>query len=212
MDENAIKKAYKKLALQLHPDKCKVDGAEDCFKSVSAAYSRLSVASTRRTYDLTGSEGSVSNGEGHAHPFHGVDPNEIFEQFFRQHGGMGGPGMFSFSVGGPGVQGFNFTAGNPFAQFARQQHAPQQPQSLVPEYISSFFQPILSQIPPQYLNIITLVLILILGKIMLGILSRQFHKILMIMILCPSKLRTKIFLALILYDFLICYKLISPLL
>ena len=106
-DDNGIKKAYRKLALLLHPDKCKLDGAEDAFKSVSAAYNCLSTSSSRRTYDVTGSEGnSVSSG---GHDFHGVDPNEIFEQFFRQHremgGGLGGQ-TFHFSAGGPG--GFSF--------------------------------------------------------------------------------------------------------
>lgn len=213
-DETAIKKAYKKLALQLHPDKCKIDDAENCFKSVSAAYSCLSVESTRRNYDLTGNEGPVSNGDG-AHPFHGVDPNEIFEQFFRQHGGMGGmggPGVFSFSVGGPGVQGFNFASGNPFAQFSQQQNFPQQSRSIFPESISTFFRPILSRIPSQYWIIIIMVLVILIGKFLLGILSRQLYKVLLITTLCPAKFRSNFFLVLILYDFLTYYNILISIL
>ena len=36
--ETEIKSAYRKLALQLHPDKCKVPGTEDAFKKVGSAY------------------------------------------------------------------------------------------------------------------------------------------------------------------------------
>lgn len=51
--EREIKIAYRKLALQFHPDKNKDQGAEEQFKSISLAYSTLSDKSTRRDYDLT---------------------------------------------------------------------------------------------------------------------------------------------------------------
>ena len=51
--ERDIKTAYRKLALQYHPDKNKEVGAEDIFKQATAAYAVLSDQTTRRRYDLT---------------------------------------------------------------------------------------------------------------------------------------------------------------
>jgi len=47
-----IKKAYRSLAKQYHPDKNKSPGAEEKFKAIAAAYAVLSDSDKRRTYDL----------------------------------------------------------------------------------------------------------------------------------------------------------------
>lgn len=47
-----IKKAYRSLAKQYHPDKNRSPGAEEKFKAVAAAYAVLSDSDKRRTYDL----------------------------------------------------------------------------------------------------------------------------------------------------------------
>ena len=50
-----IKSAYRKLAVQYHPDKTAGDAElEEKFKEISAAYTVLSDASKRRQYDLLG--------------------------------------------------------------------------------------------------------------------------------------------------------------
>jgi len=75
---NEIKKAYRKLALKLHPDKNPGPDAEKKFKEVSAAYEVLSDDQKRETYDRYGLEG-LKEGRGGA-GFGGAD--DIFSMFF----------------------------------------------------------------------------------------------------------------------------------
>ncbi|XP_055388344.1 dnaJ homolog subfamily B member 1-like [Condylostylus longicornis] len=51
-----VKKAYRKLALQFHPDKAKCPSAEAAFKELSRAYQCLSDPDARRHYDTHGTE------------------------------------------------------------------------------------------------------------------------------------------------------------
>ena len=50
-DEEAVKKQYKKLALLIHPDKNRFNGAEGAFKLVLDAWSLLSDKAKRVVYD-----------------------------------------------------------------------------------------------------------------------------------------------------------------
>jgi len=87
---NEIKKAYRKLALKLHPDKNPGPEAEQKFKEVSAAYEVLSDEQKRETYDRYGLEG-LKEGRGGGG---GFDGNDIFSMFFGGGGGspFGGGG------------------------------------------------------------------------------------------------------------------------
>jgi len=60
-DENAIKKAYRKLAMQLHPDK---GGDEEAFKKLNQAYEVLSDETLRSNYDRFGMAGVTRGGGG----------------------------------------------------------------------------------------------------------------------------------------------------
>lgn len=54
--DSEIKKAYKKLALQLHPDKNKAPGAAEGFKAIGNAVATLTDAKKRKAYDLYGAD------------------------------------------------------------------------------------------------------------------------------------------------------------
>lgn len=60
-----IKKAYRKLAMQYHPDKNKGDKkAETKFKEINGAYEVLSDVKKRKQYDTFGSEDQFSGFSG----------------------------------------------------------------------------------------------------------------------------------------------------
>ncbi len=92
-DETEIKKSFRRLARELHPDVNKHDPhAEDKFKEAAEAYEVLSDAQRRATYDRYGHEGLRSGG--YAPNFEGFGSvADIFEAFFG--GGLGGAGMRS---------------------------------------------------------------------------------------------------------------------
>lgn len=112
--DSELKAAYRKLALQWHPDRNKSPGATEKFKEINEAYEILSNPQKRQTYDQFGSEAFTQGGPqqggpftytyrtyggGGQNPFEGMnfdfggfsDPFEIFEQFFgASYGGMRG--------------------------------------------------------------------------------------------------------------------------
>jgi DnaJ homolog subfamily B member 12 len=54
--DDEIKKAYRKLALKVHPDRNKAPSATEAFKKVGQAYACLSESEKRKHYDMFGKE------------------------------------------------------------------------------------------------------------------------------------------------------------
>lgn len=153
--EAEIRKAYRKLALIMHPDKNGAPGADEAFKMVSKAFQILSDPDKKRIFDQTGADPDSRGGGGGGggpSPFSraaagGMDgaqfagnlsPEDIFNMFFG--GGPGGsPFQAQFGNFGPGVRIHTFGGGNPFQQQfrqARQAHGADEP----PETLSSLLR------------------------------------------------------------------------
>ena len=105
MDKNAsaedIKKAYRKKAIQYHPDKNPGDKeAEEKFKEAAEAYEVLSDPQKRQRYDQYGFAGM--GGAGGFNGGQGMNMEDIFSQFgdLFESWGMGGGGHFSSFFGG----------------------------------------------------------------------------------------------------------------
>ncbi|MDQ7059646.1 MAG: DnaJ C-terminal domain-containing protein [Sulfurimonas sp.] len=113
--ESEIKKAYRKLARQYHPDVNKDAGAEDKFKEINSAYEILSDKEKKRQYDQMGDNmfgGQNFSDFSRSHGSQGQgDLDDILRQMFSGGGGFGGGGN-PFGGGG----------GNPFG--GGQQQAP----------------------------------------------------------------------------------------
>ncbi len=94
-----IKKAYRKVAMQYHPDRNPGDkSAEEKFKEAAEAYEVLSDQEKRAQYDRFGHAGVSGNGRG--------GPNVNMEDIFSQFGDIFGEDVFgSFFGGGSGRRG-----------------------------------------------------------------------------------------------------------
>src|SRR5271156_3646623 len=89
-DEQAIKKAFRRLARELHPDVSDHPDAEVRFREVSEAYEVLSNVETRQLYDRYGHAGLRSGGFQPSHSDFG-SLSDLFSAFFGEDvfGGAG---------------------------------------------------------------------------------------------------------------------------
>jgi len=112
--EEEIKKAYRKLSLQYHPDRNNND--QECvkkFQKIGEAYETLSDKQKRKEYDMTRNNpffyafgsGSGDNDFNHGSMFHNMNNvDDLFSAFFSSNDMGGGfPFMGSFGNMGPGI-------------------------------------------------------------------------------------------------------------
>ena len=104
-----LKKAFRKLAMQLHPDKNPGDKkAEEKFKEINEAYETLSEPEKRQMYDQFGHAGAQGFRPGAGGPFGG---------FGGPGAGAGGFGGFGGGQGGPNPENMQDIFGDIFSDF-----------------------------------------------------------------------------------------------
>lgn len=103
--DDEIKKAYRKLAKQFHPDvNSENKDAEEKFKEINEAYEVLSNSQKKAKYDQFGHDGLNMNG-GSGQGGFGFDVNDIFSSFFgggstqqRRNGPRKGPDIREYAT------------------------------------------------------------------------------------------------------------------
>ncbi|XP_051993281.1 dnaJ homolog subfamily B member 14 [Xyrauchen texanus] len=86
-NDEELKKSYRKLALQFHPDKNQAPGATEAFKKIGNAYTVLSNPDKRKQYDMSKGEESSSHNAHGGFEFHrgfeaDITPEDLFNMFF----------------------------------------------------------------------------------------------------------------------------------
>lgn len=102
--EEEIKKAYRKVAMQFHPDRNPGDKASEAkFKEATEAYEVLREADKRARYDQFGHAGVSGGASQQAGGYDsGFDLADALRAFMRDFGGGGGEGGFEDLFGGGG--------------------------------------------------------------------------------------------------------------
>jgi len=109
--EDDIKKAYRKLAMQWHPDRNpgKEKESNEKFKEINEAYGVLGNPEKRKQYDQFGTVGDISD------IFSSQTTQATFEDLMREFGGAGLGFDFLDNVFGDFLHGRNFS----FRQYGR---------------------------------------------------------------------------------------------
>ena len=97
-NKDQVKDAYRKLAMQFHPDRNKTPEAEEKFKEISEAYAVLSDDEKKRQYDTLGHSGfdqrytreDIFRGADFDSVFRDLGFGDLFRAFFGNRGGFGG--------------------------------------------------------------------------------------------------------------------------
>jgi molecular chaperone DnaJ len=93
-NEDEIKKSFRRLARQYHPDVNRESGAEERFKEINEAYEVLGDAQKRQAYDRFGHAGVGAGAGAGGSPFDGFGGfgsfSDIFEQIFATAAGAAG--------------------------------------------------------------------------------------------------------------------------
>ncbi|KAJ8939533.1 hypothetical protein NQ314_011100 [Rhamnusium bicolor] len=89
--DSEIRKAYKKLALQMHPDKNKCPGSSEAFKAIGNAVAVLTDPEKRKQYDLYGSdeERMATRSNNHHTYSRGFESDATAEELFNMFFGAG---------------------------------------------------------------------------------------------------------------------------
>jgi DnaJ-class molecular chaperone len=125
--DSEIKKAYRKLSLQYHPDRNSTEEAVEKMHTINSAYEILSDKEKRTQHDQ---ELEFGNGGMHFQHMNSMDEfsdiNQLFNMMFSgmPGGGPFGGGVHTFHSGGPGIRIFHSSGGpgNFRAEFSQSFH------------------------------------------------------------------------------------------
>lgn len=125
--DSEIKKSYKKLALQLHPDKNRAPGAAEAFKAIGNAVAVLTDVQKRKDYDLYGSQSDDlrTNHYNHTHFHHSEHSNFEYAYARGFESDISAEELFNMFFGGFQTSRRPTTGGGHHSHYARREQSQQ---------------------------------------------------------------------------------------